>query len=241
MFELLTAKDEFASPYSNKLEAEGGAIDDLDRNGLRLGRWSVGLFSCWRDCVPNGLNSPILLPLWLLYPPLTGICLCCRVHGLPVPRSLRGSDHCSTGTRALPTGAAGVRGAVSAPAADHRDGLCSAQLVVRGSGSGCGDCRRPAEDEDANAVRHPGKHCAGPGQRIRVRPMLGRTDGQSRAGVPTRDVLVPRAINVGGIRAAVKMRGNKAKPSAVSAFFVTLAKAPTSKSIPPRQHAYFLL
>ncbi|GMF23143.1 unnamed protein product [Phytophthora lilii] len=55
MFELSSSKDEFVSAYTDKLEVGAGA-DDADRNGLTLGRWSVGLFGCFGDCVPNGLN-----------------------------------------------------------------------------------------------------------------------------------------------------------------------------------------
>ncbi|KAG6618403.1 Transmembrane protein [Phytophthora cinnamomi] len=57
MFELSTAKDEFVSAYTNKLEIGAGATDDFDRNGLRLGRWSVGLFGCLSDCIPNGFMA----------------------------------------------------------------------------------------------------------------------------------------------------------------------------------------
>ncbi|KAG7377953.1 hypothetical protein PHYPSEUDO_010743 [Phytophthora pseudosyringae] len=56
MFELSTSKDEFVSAYSNKLEV-GGDAADADRNGLTLGRWSVGLFDCFGDCVPNGFMA----------------------------------------------------------------------------------------------------------------------------------------------------------------------------------------
>ncbi|KAL4116739.1 hypothetical protein PRNP1_012968 [Phytophthora ramorum] len=54
MFELSTSKDEFVSAYTNKLE---GGNDAADRNGLTLGRWSVGFLSCFTDCVPNGLMA----------------------------------------------------------------------------------------------------------------------------------------------------------------------------------------
>ncbi|KAI9909647.1 hypothetical protein PsorP6_015121 [Peronosclerospora sorghi] len=49
MFELSTTKDEFVSTYKLALDAA-----DVDRNGLKVGRWAVGLLRCYVDCIPNG-------------------------------------------------------------------------------------------------------------------------------------------------------------------------------------------
>ncbi|CAH0476904.1 unnamed protein product [Peronospora belbahrii] len=55
MFELSTSKDEFISAY--KLQLDAGSTADVDRNGLKLGRWSGRLLGCHNDCIPNGFMS----------------------------------------------------------------------------------------------------------------------------------------------------------------------------------------
>lgn len=72
MFELSTSKDEFVSAYT-KVGAD--TTDDFDRNGLRLGRWSVGLFGCLSDCIPNGLSPQRFCYLLSTLLPLTACVL----------------------------------------------------------------------------------------------------------------------------------------------------------------------
>ncbi|KAG7382467.1 hypothetical protein PHYBOEH_010472 [Phytophthora boehmeriae] len=48
-----SAKDEFATAFTNKLET----TDDVDLHGIKLGHWAVGLFDCYKNCIPNGFMA----------------------------------------------------------------------------------------------------------------------------------------------------------------------------------------